>query len=184
MIMEEFRKMAAAIDLRMQQLAAEGVQGLAMIEPMIGHLPDLQRIWTGASDEQLAALCKEFFGFHRYATLMEEAAEAERAKPSRIYDDFPLLSDPFKQSLSALLADAATLERDYQAVLNAGNSPGLRQHVNELTKLYCKWVVNLEMFTTALNASGVPKKAVDFITDTFGRMAERIAQLEDRAMTG
>jgi hypothetical protein len=37
----EFRRMAAAMDLRIQQLTAEGVHGLAVIERMVGHLPDL-----------------------------------------------------------------------------------------------------------------------------------------------
>ena len=41
---QEFRRMAAAMDLRIQQLTAEGVHGLAVIERMVGHLPDLHRI--------------------------------------------------------------------------------------------------------------------------------------------
>jgi len=55
--MQEFRRMAAAMDLRIQQLTAEGVHGLAVIERMVGHLPDLHRIWVGTSDHQLATLC-------------------------------------------------------------------------------------------------------------------------------
>ena len=78
--MHEFRRMAAAMDLRIQQLTAEGVHGLAVIERMVGHLPDLHRIWVGTSDHQLATLCNDFPGFSRYASLMEEAADAERGK--------------------------------------------------------------------------------------------------------
>jgi len=58
--MHEFRRMAAAMDLRIQQLTAEGVHGLALIERMIGHLPDLHRIWVATSDYQLATLCNDF----------------------------------------------------------------------------------------------------------------------------
>ena len=36
------------MDLDIQHLAREGVHGPAMIERMVGHLPDLQQIWTGA----------------------------------------------------------------------------------------------------------------------------------------
>src|SRR5258708_38006565 len=68
--MQEFRRMAAAMDLRIQQLTAEGVHGLAVIERMIGHLPDLHRIWVGTSDHQLATLCNDFPGFSRYASLI------------------------------------------------------------------------------------------------------------------
>jgi hypothetical protein len=80
MTVREFRRMAAAMDLRILQLTAEGVHGPAMIGRMVGHLPDLQQIWVGTSDNQLAMLCDEFPGFRRYASLMEEAAEAERKK--------------------------------------------------------------------------------------------------------
>jgi len=52
----EFRRLAAAMDLRIQQLTAEGVHGTAIIERMVGHLPDLQQIWVGTSDNQLAMI--------------------------------------------------------------------------------------------------------------------------------
>ena len=55
--MREFHRLAAAMDLRIQQLTAEGVHGAAVIERMVGHLPDLHRIWVGTSDHQLATLC-------------------------------------------------------------------------------------------------------------------------------
>jgi hypothetical protein len=48
---------------------------------MTGYIADLGRIWNATTDEQLAALCREYPGFHTYAALMEEAAETERQKP-------------------------------------------------------------------------------------------------------
>ena len=104
--MSECRRLAAGMDLRMEQLAAEGVPVSTMIDRMAGHLPDLQRIWTSTSDDQLAMLCREYPGFHRYASLMEEAAEAERRKPARPYDDLPELPDALKEQLLALLGTA------------------------------------------------------------------------------
>ena len=87
MSMNEFRRLAAKIDQHMQQLAAEGVNDApAIINRMMGCVPDLHKIWVGTSDDQLMALSDEFSGFYRYALVMEEASEAERNKPSRPYD--------------------------------------------------------------------------------------------------
>jgi len=157
--MHEFRRMAAAMDLRIQQLTAEGVHGLAVIERMVGHLPDLHRIWVGTSDHQLAALCNDFPGFSRYASLMEEAADAERRKASRPYDDVPELHDSLKDAMAALLVTAAT-------------------------SFAVTGLPTLEHFTSVLKRSDVPKKTVDIFVDAFDPMAKRIAQMQDRAMTG
>ncbi|MCU1248213.1 MAG: hypothetical protein JWQ49_1242 [Edaphobacter sp.] len=45
--MREFHRLAAAMDLHIQQLTAEGVHGAAIIERMVGDLPDLRQIWVG-----------------------------------------------------------------------------------------------------------------------------------------
>lgn len=52
-MMNEFRRMATAMDQRMRQLAAEGVAGTEVLYRMIGHEPDSHRIWTETSDQQL-----------------------------------------------------------------------------------------------------------------------------------
>jgi len=81
MSMNEFRRLATRIDQQMQQLAAEGVsEAYAVVNRMMGHAPDLHRIWIGTSDQQLMALSREFPGFYRYARIMEEASEAELQK--------------------------------------------------------------------------------------------------------
>ena len=171
------------MDLRIQQLNAEGVHGLAAIERMVGHLPDLRRIWVGTSDHQLATLCNDFPGFSRYASLMEEAADAERRKASRPYDDVSELHDSLKDAMAALLVTAATLERSYQEALDADKSPEWRLQMNELNKLHRKWVADLEHFTSVLKRSDVPKKTVDIFVDAFEPMAKRIALMQNRAMT-
>ena len=140
MTVREFRMMAAAMDLDIQHLAREGVHGPVMIERMVGHLPDLQQIWTGASDDQLTTLCQEFPGFHQYARLMEEAAERERSKPSRPYDDLPELPDALKDRMAALLTTAATLERLYRAVLDADPSAERQFEVIDVNRLHSAWL--------------------------------------------
>lgn len=87
MSMNEFRRLAAKIDQHMQQLSAQDVNDAhAIINRMMGYVPDLHKIWGGTSDDQLIALSNEFPGFYRYAITMEEASEAERNKASRPYD--------------------------------------------------------------------------------------------------
>ena len=83
------RNLAAAMDLRMRQLAEEGVPTQAIIGRITGHLVDLQKIWTSTTHKQLAILCAEYPGFHRFATLMEETTAVESQKSSRFYDGLP-----------------------------------------------------------------------------------------------
>ncbi len=74
---------------------------------MVSYLPDLQKLWTSTTDEQLAVLCREYPGFYRYATLMEEAAQIEAQKTARPYDNLPELPDSLKRQLAELLGNAA-----------------------------------------------------------------------------
>ena len=122
MSMNEFRRLAAKMDQHMQQLSAQGVNDAhAIINRMMGYVPDLHKIWVGTSDDQLIALSNEFPGFYRYALVMEEASEAERKKASRPYDGMAQFSEHHKQLAAQLLTTAATLERGYQACRGSGN---------------------------------------------------------------
>jgi hypothetical protein len=96
----------------------------------------------------------------------------------------PELHDSLKDAMAALLVTAATLERSYQEALDAHKSPEWRLQMNELNKLRRNWVADLEHFTSVLKRSDVPKKTVDIFVDAFDPMAKRIAQMQNRAMTG
>lgn len=175
-----YRQLAAAMDLRMRQLAEEGVSRSALIERMAGYVVDLGTIWNATTDEQLAALCREYPGFHTYAKLMEEAAEAERRKPARPYNGLPELPDALKEQLSSLLGTAAKLERDYQSVLDtAGTAPPADWRV-PLDRLHAQWQADLVRFRAALQAGGVPQKSRDMVLPVLERMAQQIGELEAR----
>lgn len=155
MSMNEFRRLAAKLDQHMQQLSAQGVNDAhAIINRMMGYVPDLHKIWVGASDDQLMALSNEFSGFYRYALLMEEASEAERNKASRPYDGMAQFSVQHKQLAAQLLATAATLERGYQAFLGSGKLHVFQPQVNELGKLHRQWLSDLDSFKRSLCAQG------------------------------
>lgn len=182
MSIQEYRKLAAGIDLRVRQLAADGVLDSALIFRMMAHTTELQRIWTSTTDQQLAMLCREYPGFYRYASLMEAAAEAERRKPTRSYDGLPELPGPLKQQLSLLLMGAAKLEREFQSTLDARVGPGARQRIGELTDLYRTWRADLARFGVALQFPDIPQKSRDIVVPTLDRMSQQIAALEARAL--
>jgi hypothetical protein len=176
----DHRQRAAAIDLRMRQLAEEGVPQSAVIERMTAYVLDLGIIWNATTDEQLAALCREYPGFHSYAVLMEEAAEAERQKPARPYDDLPELPDTLKEHLSSLLSTAAKLERDYQSVLDAAGKSAPMSWQPPLSGLHAQWEADLTRFRAAIQDASVPQKSRDMVLALIDRMAQLISKLEAR----
>ena len=176
--MNEFRRLAAKIDQHMQQLAAQGVsEPHAIINRMMGYVPDLHKIWVGTSDQQLMVLSHEFPGFYRYALIMEEASEAEHNKVSRPYDGMAEFSEEHKQRVAQLLVTAATLERGYQAFRGSGNLQVFQPQVNELSRLRRQWLADLDSFKSSLCAQGVEPKTWEYVNEAFGRLAERINQL-------
>ena len=147
MSMNEFRRLAAKMDQHMQKLSAQGVnEAHAIINRMMGYVPELHKIWVETSNDQLIALSNEFPGFYRYALIMEEASEAERNKASRAYDGMAQFSEQHKQLAVQLLTTAATLERGYQAFRGSGHLQGFPSQVNELGRLYRQWLSDLESF--------------------------------------
>ncbi len=178
MSMNEFRRLAAKMDQHMQQLAVQGVNDApAIINRMMGYVPDLHKIWVGTSDDQLIALSNEFPGFYRYALIMEEASEAERNKASRPYDGMAQFPEQHKQLAAQLLTTAATLERGYQAFRGSGNLQVFQSQVNEMDKMHRQWLADLESFKNSLHVQGVDPKALAYVNEAFGRLAERIKKL-------
>ena len=139
----EFRRMAAKMDLHMRQLSAQGVNdSQVIIDRMMGYVPEWHAIWTGTSDDQLAALFNEFPEFYRYARLMEEASEAERNKPSRPYDGMAPFSEPDQQRAARLLTTAATLEHGYQMLRKSGSELPIKDR----DELYRQWLSDGDRF--------------------------------------
>lgn len=176
----DYRQLAAAMDLRVRQLIEEGVPRPAIVERMTGYVADLGKIWNATTDEQLAALCRDYPGFHTYAVLMEEAAEAERQKPARPYDGLPELPNALKEQLSSLLGTAAKLERDYQSGLDAAGASAPTAWLLPLSKLHAEWQADLARFKAVIQGAGLPQKSRDMVLPTLERMAQQIRELEAR----
>ena len=111
-------EIAKAIDLRVRQLESKGIGGIALVAQRIGHLPDFHWLWNTISDEKLSFLCREYTGFYRYATLMEEAAEAESKKTNVSYRDLSELPDSIKTIITKLLKEGAVIEQGLQSIFH------------------------------------------------------------------
>lgn len=182
MSMQALRALAAVMDQRLRQLEAAGITGEALIERMLGHLPDLQQVWAGADDQQLAMLCQDYPGFYQYASLMEAAAEAQRARAPRSYLDMPELDDTLKPLLAALLSAAATLEHAYQDRIDASDTGGTANLLDDINQLHRSWLIEREHFLAVLKASAVPMMVLDVVGAALAELGERIAELRTHAL--
>lgn len=181
MSMTDYRRMAQSMDERARQLMNEGVTAGELIHQMVGYLPELNQIWVGATDEELAELCEDYPGFYQYATLMEEGAEAERAKPHRGYDGLQPLNDKLKKMLEQLLTEAAKLEQGYRTAIKATSQPGRRGLIEDLNKRHRKWLGNREKFVQEAKEDGVADKAWEFLDPLINGIVDRIAKLKKQA---
>jgi len=80
----------------------------------------------------------------------------------------------------ALLANAATLERGYQSLIDDRNRPGLRRLTDELHECHKIWLTDRERFISELKAADVPPIALELIVTSLAEIADRIAQLKLR----
>ncbi|MGB0849586.1 MAG: transposase [Thiolinea sp.] len=178
MSMSKFRRKAAKIDQHMQLLATQGVnEPPAIINRMMGYIPDLHEIWTGTTDQQLMSLSHEFPGFYRYAFIIEEASEAERNKPSRPYDGMETISAAHQQQGGGLLTTAATLERGYQALREIDNPQAFQPQSKELNRLHQQWLSDVASFKSSLRTQGTDPRALEYVDKAFAQLIGRIKQL-------
>jgi hypothetical protein len=181
-VKNEEHRLAAAIDQRVRQLEATGIHGAALLEHMVGHVLDLQRIWSTVSDESLAFLCRRYPGLYRYGMLMEEAAEAESKKATTSYSHLPQLPDAAKAAVAQLLTHGAALERGLQTVLEAHGQPGQRVAIDLLERQRGQWQAQLSELPGQLRAADVPRESVDMLLRIFEPMAQRIHRMHEQAV--
>ena len=174
--MPDASQIAAAIDLRVRQLETEGVTGIALANHMIGHMPELQTIYSTASDRTLLDLCRRFPGFERYARLMENVSEQNQAMASagtHPYADLPELPEPLKASLRHVLGSAAELERAFQAAVEGGRDA----QAERLTALRRQWAEDLQHLVQQFRSSDVPLRTQELVQRAVRTVAARIAKM-------
>ena len=174
--MSDASRVAAAIDLRVRQLEAQGISGPALADHMLGHMQELQRIYDAVSDRALLDLCRRFPGFHRYASLMEAMSEKNRemiATGTHPYADLPELPEPLKTSLINLLRDAAELEREFQTAVDAGPA----DQAGRLTAMRRQWADDLEKLVHEFRSSNLPLRSQALVQQVVKAAAERIERM-------
>lgn len=174
--MPDASQIAAAINLRVRQLEAQGIIGIALANHMIGHMQDLHRIYNTASDRTLRDLCRRFPGFERYARLMEEVSEQNQAMVAagaHPYGDLPELPEPLKASLLHVMRGAAELEREFQAAAEAGRD----DQAEWLTAMRRRWADDLRTLVHEFRSSDVPLRTQALVQQAVKAMAERIERM-------
>lgn len=86
---------------------------------------------------------------------------------------------PVKQQAAQLLTTAATLERGFQAFRGSCNLQVFQPQINELRRLHLQWQSDLDSFKNSLRAQGAEPKALNYVSEAFERLAERIKRLAD-----
>ena len=176
----EEHRLAAAIDSRVRQLEAQGMGGAALLEHMVGHVLDLQRLWSTTSDETLAFLCREYPGLYRYGMLMEEAAESKKATTA--YGHLPELPVSLKAPVAQLLTKGAALERGLQTVLDARGPQDMWVEMEILEGQHQEWTVQLAGLSGDFLSANIPEEACGILNRIFEPMAQRIDHLHRRVI--
>lgn len=177
--MTDASRMAAAINLRVRQLEAQGITGIALADHMIGHMQDLHGIYGTASDRTLRDLCDRFPGFERYARIMEEVSErnqAMMASGSHPHGDLPELPEPLKAKLVHVLRAAAELEREGQAAIDGGRG----DQVERLTVMGRRWADDFARLVSEFQSSDLPLGAEALVQQVLKATADRIQKLMEK----
>lgn len=177
--MIDVSRIATAINLRVRQLEAQGITGIALANHMIGHMQDLHDIYSAASDRTLRDLCDRFPGFERYARIMEEVSEqnqAMMASGSHPHGNLPELPEPLKAKLVHVLRAAAELECEAQAVVDDCQS----DPAEWLTELRQRWADDLGRLVSEFQSSDLPLEAHALVQQVLKATAERIQTLMEK----
>ena len=169
-------QVAAAINLRVRQLEAQGLTGIALVNRMVGHMQDLQTIYSVTSDRALQDLCRRFPGFKRYARLMEEVSEQNQAMAAagtHPYGDLPELPEPLKASLVHVMGTAVALEREFEAAVASGHD----HQAERLTAMRRQWANDLERLVREFQSSDLPLRSQALVQEAVKAVAERIGRM-------
>jgi hypothetical protein len=174
--MPDASQIAAAINLRVHQLEAHGITGMALANHMIGHMQDLHWIYNAATDQTLRDLCHRFPAFERYARLMEEVSEQNQVmmvSGAHPYGDLPELPEPLKTSLLHVMGASAELEREFQAAVDGGQS----RQTERLTAMRRRWADDLRRLVSEFRSSDLPLRTQAVVQQAVKAAAERIEKM-------
>ena len=167
-------EIAKAIDVRIHQLKAQGIDGAKLLAQMVGHLPDFHWLWNTVSDETLAFLFREYTGFYHYAMLMEEANES---KNKSSYAHLPELPDSIKKIVSNLFKEGAAIEQGCQSIIDEQHKRDMWLEIEIIETKLEWWMRSFSELPKHLEQANVPAESCSIMLGILTPMCERINQL-------
>lgn len=167
-------EIAKAIDVRVYQLKAQGIDGAKLLAQMVGHLPDFHWLWNTVSDETLAFLFREYEGFYYYAMLMEETNES---KSKSSYAHLPEFPDSIKKIVSDLLKEGAAIEQGGQSIIDQQHKRDMWLEIEIIETKLEWWMRSFSELPKQLQQANVPAESCSIMLDILTPMYERINQL-------
>jgi hypothetical protein len=172
-------KVAAAIDQRVLQLEAKGIDGAELLKQMVGYIFNFQWLWTTVSDAKLAQLCHQYPGLYRYGLQMEKAAAIENQKKKDDLSHLPELPDILKEMIGYLLTEGGMIETRLQMILDERI---LRESSSELKLIndyFEHWMEGYSGLEKGMRAAQAPEEIRGIVMKLFEPMALRIIQLHN-----
>lgn len=120
------RDIAAEIELRLHQLKAQGVEGDAVFERMMGFLPHLKELYASVSSRELQRLCTRYPLFKEFGELVEDALSEIQDHPL-----FDMIVEIASDELRARLVDIMGAHAEFELMLDAFFSNGPRSDIDE-----------------------------------------------------
>jgi hypothetical protein len=187
---KEWREIAAGIDERVRQLAAQGVSDSALVDQMVGYMQPLQRLWNGTTDDELDELLTAYPGFVRYATLMEELSERLRSGagvPDHI-QKLDQYSDSIKAAIESALGAGTEFKQALQVLIDAAGTKGAARASaprgkRDFDALEKRWTGGRDRLLAAVQAARLPESARALVVKGLDQLGDRIARLQAIAAT-
>jgi hypothetical protein len=173
-------QVAAAINLRVLQVEAQGIDGAELLKHMVGYILHFQWLWTTVSDAKLALLCHQYPGLFRYGLEMEKAAAIESQKKENDLSHLPDLPDILKEMIAYLLTEGGMIETRLQTILDERS---LREHSGELKLMndyFEHWMEGYVGLEKGMRVARVPDEIHGIVMMLFEPMALRINQLHSK----
>ena len=163
--MPDFRKFAQRVDKKMEQLIFSGVKHPdEILHHMVGYLPDMHRLWTTTTDEQLMYLSAKFPYFKEFALILEAGFQAERNKHSRSYDGLVKFTEEQRSIVEGLVQRATDIEE----------SLGRGGHRSAIADIWSEWKSEFTEFIRKLACDGVDPRVVHEVENFFQPTVTRV----------
>jgi hypothetical protein len=151
---------------------------------MVAYMAGLQALWNSTTDEELDALCEEYPGFVRYATVMENLSEALRTGvgvPAHV-KQMPRLPEHIKEPMQRLLTEGAALERRLQQRIDESRRDRkLGNGMSDVEDSLRDWSAAVSRLVREVQGSELAPVAQQPILRAFKDLAASIQQLHETA---